>query len=624
MSAQDRWIFTKEQLRRVPSITESNMSVENELLNRQQAAKLCQEMGQKLKVSQWVINTGITFLHRFYCRHSFAKYPFKTMAPTSLFLAAKVEEQPRKLEHIIKVSQICIYRENVDPKSERYQSLAAQLVYSENLMLRTLGFDLNIQHAHTSIVNCCQLVRATKNIAETSYYLATNSLHLSTLCLQYKPTVVACICIYFVCKWSNFLIPKSHEGKEWWTYIDDTVNKEMLEGLMSECLQIFQKCPQRLKKSFTDNSKMNSISNSSSNNSNTNNITASATITNSSSSSNSNNKIHMISQHVKQQHFQPTGALPSIPPKPATAIVPATTPSFSNSSLLSATSLASSSSKDKSISKLENNVFSSLFSINENSQNSLNHSMNNMNSSTSMTLNFDLNSLNHTMDSSSLLNPDSDSLNHTFDASSLNADMDSNHTMDASYATDSISFNHNSGDASSNIDAVSQQEHTPVEAPASTLTTETADDSSDHSKKHKKKHKHKEKHKHKDKHKHKHKDKDKEKEKEKHREKYNVEPSFQIQQQPETGSKVAPLKLKILTTKRSRDELGDSSPVEDEGKIQPIKIKFSALSNHQRSSPESPDNIDLPVSRKRKRSDKKDIKKALKQVFSDLEANIDN
>lgn len=47
---------------------------------------------------------------------------------------------------------------------------------------------------------------ATKNIAETSYYLATNSLHLSTLCLQYKPTVVACICIYFVCKWSNFLV----------------------------------------------------------------------------------------------------------------------------------------------------------------------------------------------------------------------------------------------------------------------------------------------------------------------------------------------------------------------------------------------------------------------------------
>ncbi|KAH9398317.1 Cyclin-T2 [Tyrophagus putrescentiae] len=491
MSAQDRWIFTKEQLRRVPSITESNMTEKEELWHRQQAARLTQEIGQRLKV------------------HSFAKYPFQTLAPVSLFLAAKVEEQPRKLEHIIKVSQICIYRENVDPKSERYQSLAAQLVYSENLMLRTLGFDLNIQHAHTSIVNCCQLVRATKNIAETSYYLATNSLHLSTLCLQYKPTVVACICIYFVCKWSNFLIPKSHEGKEWWTYIDDTVNKEMLEGLMN-----------------------------------------------------------------------------------------------------------------KSISKLENNVFSSLFSINENSQNSLNHSMNNMNSSTSMTLNFDLNSLNHTMDSSSLLNHDSDSLNHTFDASSLNADMDSNHTMDASYANDSISFNHNSGDASSNIDAVSQQEHTPVEAPASTLTTETADDSSDHSKKHKKKHKHKEKHKHKDKHKHKH--KDKEKEKEKHREKYNVEPSFQIQQQPETGSKVAPLKLKILTTKRSRDELGDSSPVEDEGKIQPIKIKFSALSNHQRSSPESPDNIDLPVSRKRKRSDKKDIKKALKQVFSDLEANIDN
>lgn len=236
-----------------------------------------------------------------------------------------------------------------------------------------------------------------------------------------------------------------------------------------------------------------------------------------------------------------------------------------------------------------------------------------------MALNFDLNSLNHTMDSSSSLNLDSDSLNHTFDASFLNADLDSNHTMNA---TDSISFNHTSADPTSVEDAISPQEHLPVEAPASAMTTETADDSSDHSKKHKKKHKHKEKHKHKDKHKHKHKDKDKEKDKDKHREKYNVEPSFQIQPQPETGSKVAPLKLKILATKRPKDEVSDSSPVGDEEKIQPLKIKIN-LSNHQRSSPESPNDIDVPVSRKRKRNEKKDIKKAIKLAIGNLNANID-
>lgn len=88
-------------------------------------------------------------------------------------------------------------------------------------MLRTLGFDLSVQHPHTSVVKCCQLVRgifivvivfsvanefnkANKDMAQTSYFMATNSLHLTTMCLQYRPTVVACICIYFVCKWANF------------------------------------------------------------------------------------------------------------------------------------------------------------------------------------------------------------------------------------------------------------------------------------------------------------------------------------------------------------------------------------------------------------------------------------
>lgn len=42
------------------------------------------------------------------------------MAAASLFLAAKVEEQPRKLEHIIRVKQICQHRsqEPLDVRSE--------------------------------------------------------------------------------------------------------------------------------------------------------------------------------------------------------------------------------------------------------------------------------------------------------------------------------------------------------------------------------------------------------------------------------------------------------------------------------------------------------------------------
>lgn len=73
------------------------------------------------------------------------------------------------------------------------------------------------------------------------------SLHLTTMCLQYKPTVVACFCIHLACKWSNWEIPLSNEKKEWFTYVDSTVTAELLKQLTTEFLVIFDNSPSRLK-----------------------------------------------------------------------------------------------------------------------------------------------------------------------------------------------------------------------------------------------------------------------------------------------------------------------------------------------------------------------------------------
>ena len=128
------------------------------------------------------------------------------------------------------------------------QEQAAELVANENILLQTLGFDVAIDHPHTHVVRCCQLVKASKELAQTSYFMATNSLHLTTMCLRYPPTVVACVCIHLACKWSNYKIPTSSEGKPWFHYIDSSANQELLEKLTDEFLIIFDKCPSRLKR----------------------------------------------------------------------------------------------------------------------------------------------------------------------------------------------------------------------------------------------------------------------------------------------------------------------------------------------------------------------------------------
>ncbi|XP_068749419.1 cyclin-T1-like isoform X2 [Montipora capricornis] len=243
-------------------------------------------MGQRLSVNQLTINTAIVYMHRFYMFHSFNKFHrnhrlflryhtnlttfvgenmtdhylrnyVPALAPCCLFLAAKTEEQPRKLEHVLKVAHACLHRDGppLDPKSEEYLQQAQDLIENESILLQTLGFEITVHHPHTYVVKCIQLVRASKDLRQTSYFMATNSLHLTTLCLQYKPPVVACACIHLASKWSNWEIPRSNDGKDWWEYIDPTVNKSMLDDIAQDFLKVMEKCPNRLKR------KINTVTN---------------------------------------------------------------------------------------------------------------------------------------------------------------------------------------------------------------------------------------------------------------------------------------------------------------------------------------------------------------------------
>ncbi|NXX98803.1 CCNT1 protein, partial [Centropus bengalensis] len=202
--------------------------------------------------SQLTINTAIVYMHRFYMVQSFTQFHRNSVVPAALFLAAKVEEQPRKLDYVIKVAHACLHPQEppLDTKSEAsaYLQQAQDLVILESIILQTLGFEITIDHPHTHVVKCTQLVRASKDLAQTSYFMATNSLHLTTFSLQYTPPVVACVCIHLACKWSNWEIPVSTDGKHWWEYVDGTVTLELLDELTHEFLQILEKTPNRLKR----------------------------------------------------------------------------------------------------------------------------------------------------------------------------------------------------------------------------------------------------------------------------------------------------------------------------------------------------------------------------------------
>lgn len=45
------------------------------------------------------------------------------------------------------------------PNPEPYQEQAQDLVFNENVLLQTLGFDVAVDHPHTHVVRTCHLVK---------------------------------------------------------------------------------------------------------------------------------------------------------------------------------------------------------------------------------------------------------------------------------------------------------------------------------------------------------------------------------------------------------------------------------------------------------------------------------
>merc|ERR1719414_190074 len=132
MSGAKRWNFSEDKILNSPS-RRYGINPDKEESYRQQAANFIQDMGQRLQVTQLCINTAIVYMQRFYMFHSFTKFHRNYIAAAALFLAAKVEEQPRKLEHVIKVSYICLHRDQpqLDSRSDAYIEQAQELVINE-------------------------------------------------------------------------------------------------------------------------------------------------------------------------------------------------------------------------------------------------------------------------------------------------------------------------------------------------------------------------------------------------------------------------------------------------------------------------------------------------------------
>lgn len=154
-----------------------------------------------------------------------------------------MEEVHRKLRDVLRQSYELQYAEKLDPESEKFSNFRRQVLVAERLVLQTIAFDLTVEHPHrflqeqAKLLDCAEDKR--KEFMQTAWSFVNDSF-ASTVCLQYRPQLIAAAAIYLAAK--NVKIdPKPKEekdkGKEWWQVLN--VNLSDLTEVTTQILESF-------------------------------------------------------------------------------------------------------------------------------------------------------------------------------------------------------------------------------------------------------------------------------------------------------------------------------------------------------------------------------------------------
>jgi len=195
------WYFTKEQVADSPS-RRDGISDEEEKDNRKHTCGFIQEVGMKLKMPQYTIATAIVYFHRFYMRHSLKHYDRHLVGMACLFLSGKAEETPRKLKDAVVMGYQMKYPDRPPLESEDMMKRQEALVMVEREVLKAILFNMKVDHPYQELIKTVKQMKGQRELAQVAWNLVNDSLR-TTICLRFKPKMVAIAAIYLASKMIN-------------------------------------------------------------------------------------------------------------------------------------------------------------------------------------------------------------------------------------------------------------------------------------------------------------------------------------------------------------------------------------------------------------------------------------
>lgn len=236
----DNCILPSEMLDETPSMKDGlDRDIENDL--RRWGCELIQVSGLLLKLPQTAMATGQVILQRFYYIKSVINHDVETCAMACVFLAAKIEECPRRLRDVINVwdyvKQKKLKRNEIpvpmDYYGTQYATIKNNVIKSERRILKELGFCVHVKHPHKIIITYLQMLEHQTNaaLARSAWNFMNDSLRTDVF-VRFSPDIIACACIFLAARTVKVNLPLR---PPWWLLFDAS-----FEDIEDICLSILR------------------------------------------------------------------------------------------------------------------------------------------------------------------------------------------------------------------------------------------------------------------------------------------------------------------------------------------------------------------------------------------------
>ncbi|PRP87526.1 hypothetical protein PROFUN_00737 [Planoprotostelium fungivorum] len=235
MSLELRFHVSADVLEKTPSRCDG-ISEDLETAQRVYACEMIQDAGILLKLPQVTIATAQVLLQRFYYRSSLARHCSKSAAISSLFLACKVAETPRKTRDLLNVFHRLLCRSQEKREEEKkggeitflevggqeYWKLKNDCINTERFMLKELGFIVYVVLPYKYIIFFIKLLDAPPEVRQRTWNYVNDSLR-TPACVVFGPEVVAAACIYMAAR--DLSVPLPESPSPWYLLFETSLDQ---------------------------------------------------------------------------------------------------------------------------------------------------------------------------------------------------------------------------------------------------------------------------------------------------------------------------------------------------------------------------------------------------------------